>query len=468
MREMFLLGAGASIEAGVPGAYDMTRKIVDQFTADRYYKKHAHLLSFVVGGLLFQSGIDGQNPLSAGVNVEDLFNAVQSLAKRNALEMAPFIGSWHPLIESFDKIQPASPRVDRLHKTIYESITKEIANALPNSPPSFSGDNVDKNLQTVIAKTVEALLKNRRPSISSSDSLSKAVGEYVLKISKDWSDKIKNRRPNIHEFEREFEKSTKNEVKPGGGRIFEEVAERMIRMLATIVWISAQENVHYLKPLIKKAENGMNITIATLNYDNSIELLAESCSVKCDTAIDTWSETGEFTSTQGGILLLKLHGSIDWKFQNGKGEDKPIPHQVIEKVPPDKIQEAGFRPAVIFGQKNKLTADGPFLDILRAFKLELTRATRLIIIGYSFRDVHINIYLSQWLNSNIDNHIVIIDPAVDVNNEFIHTLSRHASDRFTVIRKKASEGLIELMTQAALPIHNSDDSEMSNQTKTAA
>lgn len=424
----------------------MTRKIVDQFSADRFSRKHSHLMSFVVGGLLFQSGIDGQNPLNSGVNVEDLFNAVQSLAKRNTLEMAPFIGSWHPLIDTFDKIQPPSPRVDRLHKVIYESITKEIANALPSSPPSFSGSNVDKNLQTVIEKTVEAILTKRRPSISSSDSLSKAVGEYVLKISKDWSDKIKNRRPSHWDFEKEFEKSTKNEAKPGGGRIFEEVAEKMIRMLATIVWISEQDKIQYLLPLVENAKNGNKITIATLNYDNSIELACEKSSVICDTGIDTWAQTGDFTSTQEGIFLLKLHGSIDWKSQKLKGDAKPIPHQIIEKIPPDQILEAGFRPAVIFGQKNKLTADGPFLDILRAFKLELNNSSRLTVIGYSFRDVHINIYLSQWLNSDINNHIIIIDPVIDANsNEFLQMLSMYVSDRFTLIRKNTSQALEELM-----------------------
>jgi hypothetical protein len=56
MPEILLLGAGASIEARVPGAYDMTREIVERLRANPLFQKEAHLLSFIAGGLLLEAG----------------------------------------------------------------------------------------------------------------------------------------------------------------------------------------------------------------------------------------------------------------------------------------------------------------------------------------------------------------------------------------------------------------------------
>src|SRR4051794_30038485 len=119
MTEMLLLGAGASVDAGVPSAYDMTKAIADQFRSDPLLKQHARVVSFVIGGLLFEAGKSGQDPLTAGVNVEDLFNAVQLLAERHTLEAAPFVGSWHAMVDEFDRAPPSRSDTRSLGKIIY-------------------------------------------------------------------------------------------------------------------------------------------------------------------------------------------------------------------------------------------------------------------------------------------------------------------------------------------------------------
>lgn len=105
MRDFVLLGAGSSVEAGVPDAFGMTHKLIEVFARDPVLVKYSHVLRFVVGGLLFNQGVRGNDPFE-GVNVEDVFNAIQILAERQTLEAAPFIGSWHPLIEELDVIRP--------------------------------------------------------------------------------------------------------------------------------------------------------------------------------------------------------------------------------------------------------------------------------------------------------------------------------------------------------------------------
>jgi hypothetical protein len=37
------------------------------------------------------------------------------------------------------------------------------------------------------------------------------------------------------------------------------------------------------------------------------------------------------------------------------------------------VEHGGFKPAVIFGQRIKLTAEGTFLELLRAFKQALVK-----------------------------------------------------------------------------------------------
>jgi hypothetical protein len=190
-------------------------------------------------------------------------------------------------------------------------------------------------------------------------------------------------------------------------------------------------------------DEGQKLTVATLNYDNSIELLTNTKKVACSTGIENWSKSGSFGEIDNGVLLLKLHGSIDWELKDGLiDEERLLPHKVIACVSEEQIKKTGFRPAVIFGHKNKLTADGPFLEILQIFQKELDSADRLTIVGYSFGDVHINVYISNWLNQNQKHAIRIIDPNFDKNpNEFARKLRRIKSQRLEVIEKNAGEGL---------------------------
>lgn len=125
-----------------------------------------------------------------------------------------------------------------------------------------------------------------------------------------------------------------------------------------------------------------------------------------------------------------------------------LPHSKINKANPAKFKDNYFRPAVIFGQRNKLTADGPFLDFLRAFQQELINVEILTVIGYSFGDDHINTYISQWLNLSPEKCIRIIDPEFENSKvSFVSDLKLLRAKRpqnVHVIAKNASEGIIDL------------------------
>jgi len=440
MQEMILLGAGASVKAGVPDSYAMTRVIATRF-ANNHLSDHAHLIKFVIGGLLFQKGIRNEDPFG-GVDVEELFNAVMLLADRSKLEAAPFIGSWHDMVDQFDRIAPGFYGSDRLNRAIYDSVAKEVIGALSQSPPSFADDKIDKALVAAVLKTVEDKLKGRSTHYLSSDSsVGRAVGGYLRELTAKWVKMLKSARPSSSEFGRELRKVLSETDTPGEGQVYRSVSEEMIRMLKDIVWIETAGSADYLKPMMTPLQSQSSLVIATLNYDNSVELAAESMGWSCDTGIDRWSTTARFDTDGDGLHLLKLHGSIDWALADDI-PNQTMPHQVIRKKEGAAVKDDSYQPAVVFGQKNKLTADGPFLDLLQAFRHALHQADRLTVIGYSFRDEHINGYISQWMNADANRRLRIIDPGFGQNAvDYARALRAHCSERLDEIAEKAETAL---------------------------
>ena len=331
MKELFLLGAGASVEAGVPDTYKMANQMLSKFieNGNNNYAQYAKILKFVIGGLLFQQGINGENPFN-GVNIEDLFNTVLLLSERHDSELSPFIGAWHPRIVDFESGDLRSFQSQELLNTINEPIEKYIKKKIDE----FAREIKYHQSAFVHVDQIETFF-------------------------------------NSVKFERQFIDAVRQVLLGGEGILFRRTADVMMQELVKMVWITDEEKVDYLTPLISLVKNQTPI-IVTLNYDNSIELVGQHNRIYVDTGFDAWSESGEFTFVKGKIPLIKLHGSIDWALYAGDiDDDKPLPYQMIKRVElnPDELKD--HKPAVIFGGKNKLTAKGPFLSLLRTFEKEL-------------------------------------------------------------------------------------------------
>ena len=150
----------------------------------------------------------------------------------------------------------------------------------------------------------------------------------------------------------------------------------MIVALKNLVWVENPDKVDYLAPILDVLKRQKSALIATLNYDNSIELLAKSRGVPFTTGIEQWSKSGSFVLPEEGLFILKLHGSIDWSWETRERSSKQVmPHRSIRTNDFERAEDRYFQPAVIFGQRNKLTADGPFLDLLRCFREQLFKAS---------------------------------------------------------------------------------------------
>ncbi len=418
MKTMFLFGAGASIKAGIPDAYEMTKKLLSLFANDIRFRKYYRVLSFIVGGLLFQKAKSGINPYD-GVNVEEVFNAILLLADRQTLEVAPFVGSWDEMVDRLDRSTKYSPNISKLNEEIYKSVAATISQSFPTASVSFSENKLDTEFQHAIESKITGRGSFRFQ-------LGRAVHEYLKANMEKWFDVMKRGRPSSStSFGREFSRAIQaNDEIPAGGQVFDDAAELMIINLINFVWLKEPTSVSYLTPLLSFYKKQEDLCIATLNYDNAIELMCSSTSTNYSTGIEGWSKTGEFKKESDGIFLLKLHGSIDWELERGVASmEQPMPHSEIKIVSPTDAVKKYYRPAVIFGQRNKLTAEGPFLDLIRAFQKELSQTENIIIAGYSFRDSHINEYLTQWLNNSNSRKMIIVDPsASSIESNFVRYL----------------------------------------------
>jgi SIR2-like domain len=386
-----LLGAGASVEAGVPSSMPMTQEIVQHIGNSRgRFQGVEQALNFAVGALIAHDTAVGASPY-AGIDVERLFSAVQMLGNRDAVELAPFIAAWSPILDS---IGPEG-----------------------RFPTSF-----DRDLREAIT--------NKR---SYGNKAERLIKEAIHSLTE----------------------------KKDGQATFRNLEISMIQALRTLVAIDPS-NVDYLSPLLQISPSPMRI--ATLNYDRSIEELANRAEMLCDTGIEAWPGGHDWTwDPAADIHLLKLHGSIDWVLTSQMGLGGLRESRVLVSVPSGN--DRGVRrdsPALVFGTRGKLRAEGPFLAMLRAFDAFLSSADRLLVVGYSFRDEHINTAIRRWINMCPDRRLVVIDPNYNPhvlrdrsNPTFAHELMQamavrdggepHWREGFVVLETGAGEGLLNLL-----------------------
>jgi len=332
--EIILLGAGASVDAGIPTTFGLTKKVVDKFVDIEDIDTKA--LNFVISGLQFRKGIQNEYIFS-NINIEEVLRALEMLSDRFELEIAPFVGQWHPYIEKLEN--------------------------------QINTRNVESELS-------HAVYSSERLERSSFHGLIGKLSEIFANLN-----------------------SSRSEL-------FNEVYYRVIDTMKNMLWLKDNSNIEYLLPLVKYV-NENNITLVSLNYDNTIELASEKSKIPCNNGLDVWLNHGKFTKPDKGIEFLKLHGSMNWA-EERIGPQGNIWEKVVKEVS-DIYSQKFYKPALVIGTGNKLTASGPFLDLIYTFKERLKDANSLITIGYSFSDEHINSIIINWLNGSDQRTIDIID-----------------------------------------------------------
>lgn len=397
VKVTFLLGAGASVDAGLPVSVELTRVITERLERG-WNSPISQALHVAIGAIVAHDTARGKSAY-AGIDVERIFASIQMLARRNDHELTPFVAAWNAGIESFG----ANGRL-----------------------PSFWG------------------------------------GEFRKAIGDD--------RFGTSNLERKFKEGVEAIAKTKDStEIYRSLEQEMIESLVSALEVSA-DNVGYLSPLLRAASSS-KVQVATLNYDNSVELLATQVGADLDSGIESW--TGGYRwnwRPEASVRLLKLHGSLDWRLRVRREQGERIPVDRV-LVGEDDRQRWGSNMGVVFGQGSKLRADGPFLAMLIEFDRFLESTEHLVIVGYSMRDEHINAALRRWVVDHPEGKLSIVDPgfptlhhpAYDApfQRDLVEAFCQHDSSgslsypltptaNLAIIRKGAKDGLSEVF-EGVLP-----------------
>ena len=334
-QPMMLLGAGASVEAGIPATVGMTQQLVERIGRGDYRSQISKALNYVCAALVAHDAARGINP-SGALDVERVFSAIELLAERGDLEVSAFVASWDAAVDAWDR----------------------------RSRTGFFESNLAKAILT----------KDGRGA------------------------------------QREIEALISSMTGIGTGGTYKYLASEMIKELRTLL-AGHRKNLGYVAPLVRLARDTKPLTIATLNYDLSIEQAGHDEGIAVETGIDAWIADRRWPRQLGdGVRLLKLHGSIDWCWDQGTSEEGQMPmYEVVRSDSPESERRA---PVLVFGQRGKLQAEGPFLSLLAEFEAALAESDRLTVVGYSFRDAHVNDIVRRWTRADKARTIVLVDPNV--------------------------------------------------------
>jgi SIR2-like domain len=183
--------------------------------------------------------------------------------------------------------------------------------------------------------------------------------------------------------------------------------------------------VDYLAPFLDAVWEAKG-TIATLNYDISVERHAVECQ---KTLTNGFAENGKwvgFTNRTVAVELLKLHGSVHWLRRSASFHTKEdVLEHLVLKTPQAFMSglakpaywtatedDPGIRLLINLGMsKEQLYVTPPFHEIIARFRAKLSESELIVIVGYSFRDWAVNHMLIESLK-NKRVPVVVIDPAV--------------------------------------------------------
>ncbi|MYC97567.1 MAG: hypothetical protein F4X14_21655 [Caldilineaceae bacterium SB0661_bin_32] len=289
---ILLLGAGASVEAGIPDSNSMVQEIENLISVDERWTRFKDLYRYIRSSIFYADGLRGIFGDTVPFNIERLVIVLEELHKRERHTLYPFVGAWNP------------------------------------------------KLQEVAGNGFENILAFRSSIID------------ILRNQ--W------------------------------------------------VVLPQEESAEYYSGLLRfQREYQYPLRVFSLNYDLCIEKACSLTYVQRGFHQREW-EWRLFNETSDDplpIMLYKLHGSVDWSFnEDGK---------VRYFDSPSSIRDEDV--AIIFGTSYKLQYIDPFLFCayeLRRWTLDSARV--IVCIGYGFNDDHINGILEQALRQNPERQLLAV------------------------------------------------------------
>jgi hypothetical protein len=295
---IFLLGAGASVDARIPMSGAMVQKIESLLATRDDWRPYEQLYHHVKSGIYYAAGIRGKFDKAVAYNIETLVSTLYELERNELHPLYPFIASWN---------------------TRFVGLARE----------GFE---------------------------------------------------------NVREFRKLILKELKRWMCPENS-----ASSRYFAGFAQL-----QRDLNY--PL----------NVFTLNYDQCFERLSSTDFV-IETGFDDYGPNHiwnweRFESIDGGprnlphAYLYKLHGSVNWKRDEGKNL---YCVEQTENVEFDRME-------IIFGRDFKLEAADPYLFYAYQFRRCTLKAKLIVTIGYSFADSHINKMIEQALLRDDSKRVLVI------------------------------------------------------------
>ena len=117
---LFLFGAGASVDAGIPMSNAMVQKIEELIIEHDEWKPYKDLYYYLKSSINYSDGILGK--FDEQFNVERLLVVITEIEKRESNIMYPFIGTWN--IRLLDLAGNNFDNIKRFHKLIRKQLNK--------------------------------------------------------------------------------------------------------------------------------------------------------------------------------------------------------------------------------------------------------------------------------------------------------------------------------------------------------
>ena len=108
---ILLLGAGASVEAGIPDSNHMVREIESIVSGEApEWNRFKELYHYIRSSVFYADGLDGIYGDDVPFNIERLVNVLDELRKKERHTLYPFVGAWNPKLldvagNEFEKVR---------------------------------------------------------------------------------------------------------------------------------------------------------------------------------------------------------------------------------------------------------------------------------------------------------------------------------------------------------------------------
>lgn len=93
---VLLLGAGASVDAGIPHSSNMVSRVESLVSEGGEWEDYRELYNFLKGSILYGDGIQGHFGNDVNYNIERVVNTLDELKRKEEHPLYPYVGSWTP------------------------------------------------------------------------------------------------------------------------------------------------------------------------------------------------------------------------------------------------------------------------------------------------------------------------------------------------------------------------------------